>query len=385
MKKLFLKFAVAALVAPAMVLTSCDKDDNDDNNNITETFTVENGEMMGRLKSKYTLAADVELAGPVIVEEGGELTIPAGRTIKASGGFSNYILVLQGGKIFVEGTSASPVTMTSSANEPGAEDWGGLIINGRAPLADGITRSTEINANYPYGGSVANDNSGKITYLKLLYTGAKNGNNVEHNGLTLNAVGSGTVVENIYVADGGDDGIEFFGGSVNVTNLLVVNSDDDMFDMTDGWNGKLENAYGIWRSGFKSSESDPSGVEADGNMDGKFADAANMSNFTITNMTIENNSADSMNNVLKIRRGAKATITNALVKGSGPVKAKGFIVDMTDGAGNGSTASAISITNSLANGPATEVKNAADFPNVKVEAGSAGCATNSFGWTGYTF
>ncbi|MDR1678473.1 MAG: hypothetical protein LBR81_01715 [Prevotellaceae bacterium] len=394
MKKLFLRFVMAATLIAPVVFTSCSDDDDDKGGDgVTETFTVENGEMMGRLKSAYTLDADVELVGPVIVESGASLTIPAGRTIKAKGGFSCYILVLQGGKIFVNGTAEAPVTMTSGAMKdnapnPKAMDWGGLIINGRAPLADGITRSTEINTNYPYGGNDANDNSGVIKYLKLEYTGAKNGNDVEHNGLTLNAVGRATVIENIFIPYSGDDGIEFFGGSVSVKNLLVVNSDDDMFDVTDGWNGTLENAYGIWKDGFSSAESDPSGVEADGNMDGKFDKAPNMSNFTIRNMTIENNGV-LMNNVLKVRRGATAHIINAVVKGSGTVKPTGYVVDMTDGAGNGNTASEISITNAMTNSVIPTNFGTDLYPNVTVNPTPAntGCENPAtlFSWTGYQF
>ncbi|MDR1698646.1 MAG: hypothetical protein LBR75_02325, partial [Prevotellaceae bacterium] len=301
--------------------------------------------------------------------------------------FSNYILVLQGGKIFVNGTKEKPVTMTSGSSSPKSKDWGGLIINGKAPLADGKTRSTEINTLYPYGGNDEMDNSGVITYLKLEYTGANNGDNVEHNGLTLNAVGRGTTIENIFVPNGGDDGIEFFGGSVNVKNLLVVNSDDDMFDVTDGWNGTLENCYGVWENNFTSSETDPSGVEADGNMDGKFPEATKMSNFTIKDMTIVNNGVE-MNNVLKVRRGAVANIVNAVVKGNGTVKSSGAVIDMTDGAGNGNTASKISISNELTT-PVAEYKFGTDvFPNVKVEAGNTGCqnpAAAFTSWTGYQF
>jgi len=90
------------------------------------------------------------------------------------------------------------------------------VINGRAPLAGNTTGSTEINAAYIYGGNIPADNSGSITYLKLEFTGAKSSADVEHNGLTLNGVGNGTIIENIYIIEGADDAIEFFGGTVNV-------------------------------------------------------------------------------------------------------------------------------------------------------------------------
>ncbi|MBM6677017.1 hypothetical protein H6A07_09780, partial [Olsenella uli] len=87
----------------------------------------------------------------------------------------------------------------------------------------------------PYGGDQNNDNSGVLTYVSILYSGARSSADIEHNGLTLNGVGAGTTIENIYIAEGADDGIEFFGGSVNVSNLLVVNCDDDCFDFTQGY------------------------------------------------------------------------------------------------------------------------------------------------------
>jgi hypothetical protein len=99
--------------------------------------------------------------------------------------------------------------------------------------------------------------------------------------LTLNGVGSGTKISNIYVYEGADDAVEFFGGTVNVSNFLAVNPDDDMFDFTQGYTGTLKNCYGIWEKGYVSSEDDPRGVEADGNLDGKFGANPNQSNINI--------------------------------------------------------------------------------------------------------
>src|SRR5690606_7453465 len=152
------------------------------------------------------------------------------------------------------------------------------------------------------------DNSGVIEYLFLEYTGAKSSADIEHNGLTLNGVGNGTKIENIYIPYGSDDAVEFFGGAVNVKNLLVVNSDDDMFDVTQGWSGTLDNAYGVWKSGYTSTESDPRGAELDGNLDGNTPGDANQSDFFFKNITIVNESAFEMQDAIKVRRGAKANI-----------------------------------------------------------------------------
>lgn len=389
MKKYFLSFLMGIALSIPVMFTSCD-DGNDPTVTDPEAETL-SGSVRGTETLTLDASKEYTLNGPLLVEDGGTLTIPAGTVIKAKKGFSSYILVLQGGKININGTATNPVILTSDEANPKSGDWGGLIINGRAPLSGNTEGSTEISPIYVYGGNNVADNSGSISYLQLLYTGAQHPTDadIEHNGLTLNGVGSGTTIKNIYIAYGMDDGIEFFGGSVNVENLLVVNPDDDMFDMTQGWTGKLTNCYGIWEQGYSSNESDASGVEADGNLDGNTPDQTGQSNFTITNMTIDLRLAAStdtkqqMNNVIKVRRGATANISNALVKGTGNVKSTGFIVDMTDGKGNGS--GTINITDALVNKPAVEVKNASEFPGATVGGNNTGCATGNFGWTGYKF
>lgn len=371
MKKLLLGFAILS-----MLFTSCE----DGNNN---GDPVLDNELSGDISTELTLDASVEykLVGALQIVNGGVLRIPAGTVIKAEKGFNKYILVEQGGKIYINGTAEKPVTMTSAATNPGIGDWGGLIINGKAtlsgPTGEVTTATTEINPSVLYGGNVDNDNSGEIAYLKLFYTGAKSSANIEHNGLTLNGVGSGTKIENIFVLNGADDGIEFFGGSVNVKNLLVVNSEDDMFDVTQGWKGTLDNAYGIWEAGYSSTEGDPRGLELDGNFDGLTPDDINQSDFTFKNITVVNKSDFEMHDAIKVRRGAKANISNILVKG----KIKDLI-DMEDGKGNGNPATvieykAVEITN-------TTIKNPGGASIIEKNANS-GANTSIFGWTGYEF
>ena len=399
MKK-FLIITILAVIALSLTFVSCDSNDNEG-----DLTPVVDNELSGSVSGTKVLDASVEykLVGPLIVEEGGVLDVPAGTVIKSEPGFSRYILVLQGGKINIRGTASSPVVMKADKDDAGEGYWGGLIINGRAPLADpNEVGSTEVNSAYIYGGNIPNDNSGVITFLELGNTGARSSADVEHNGLTLNGVGSGTQISDLYIYDGADDAIEFFGGSVNVTNLLVVNSDDDMFDFTQGYNGTLKNAYGIWEPGFQSAESDPRGIEADGNLDGNYANHANQADFRVENMTIDLRLAQVsgdeatrtappykyMHDVIKLRRGSNAVIVNAVVKGTGTVK---DLIDLSDGKGSGDTDAQISLTNALDNNIiGNEItlpsdKTAADFPGVKVEAGNTGCPTDIFGWTGYQF
>ena len=369
----------------AMSLTSCSDDDNNDGGGGGQTgATVEIG---GTVEGTMRLDATKEyhLTSTLVVPDGATLEIPAGTTIKAAQGFDKYILVAQGGKIDARGTADNPIIFTADADNATSGYWGGLIINGKAPLSGasaGTVGATEIDNNQPYGGTDASDNSGVIEYVELLYTGARSSADIEHNGLTLNGVGNGTTINNIYIAEGADDAIEFFGGTVNVTNLLAVNCDDDCFDFTQGYSGTLTNCYGIWESGFTSTEEDPRGVEADGNLDGLGSDHTPQSNFTIKNMTIENlATATSMQDAIKVRRGAKATIENALVAGSGNIEE---LVDLNDGKGTGDAGCVINVTKNATNVDSdVNDKNPAGA-TINITSGNTGCPADIFGWTGYS-
>ena len=382
MKKFLFSLMMLVTMSTLLVLTSCDNDSGP-----IEKTDEEDKMLVGSIKEVKNLDKTVEylITGPVIIEDGGTLNIPAGTVIKAKQGFENYILVLQGGKINIAGTASEPVTITADRNNAEQGHWGGLIINGKAPLSGGEIGTTEINSDYQYGGTKVADNSGSITYLKLEYTGARSDANVEHNGLTLNGVGNGTKIENVYIPNGADDGIEFFGGSINVKNLLVVNSDDDMFDFTQGYSGTLENAYGIWEPGYVSSEEDPRGIEADGNLDGNNPAQTGQSDFTVKNMTIDLRLVPSkdegfyMHDVIKVRRGAKATIENALIKGVGQAK---DLIDVNDGKGTGQAT--ISITNALSTTLIGETINGTTAI-VTFQEANTGCPTDIFDWIGYEF
>ncbi|HPF52924.1 MAG TPA: hypothetical protein PK335_15190 [Draconibacterium sp.] len=372
MKKLLFALTIATIL-----FAGCGKDDPEP---LPPTIGEE---LQGDITEEITLDATVtyKLVGTLNVKNGGVLNIPAGTTIKATKGFNSYLIVEQGGKIYAEGTASAPIVFTSAEAEPAAGDWGGIWINGYAPISGGGTGTSEVDATLPYGGDNAADYSGVMTYVKILYSGAQSSENVEHNGLTLDAVGNGTVIENIFVKDGADDAIEFFGGTVNVTNLLVVNCDDDMFDCTQGWSGTLDNGYGIWESGYSSTESDPRGIEADGNLDGNYPDQSGQSNFTMTNITIKNSSDYIMDDGIKIRRGATATITNALMIGG---EAKNLI-DMTDSKGDANTASVVSLTVDGATSTSGDIKTNETYNDVKIVSGNTGADAAAFSWTGYGF
>ena len=167
--------------------------------------------------------------------------MPAGTQINAvADGVDVYIAALQGGKIIVNGTTGNPVIMSSTNGNPG--DWGGLTLCGKATTTAGANATAEVGG-FIYGGSTDNDSSGILRNLIIRGTGAAINADSEYNGVSFYAVGSGTVVENLAVIDGADDGVEFFGGTVSVTNLYLENNEDDAIDWTEGWNGTVTNSY----------------------------------------------------------------------------------------------------------------------------------------------
>lgn len=204
----------------------------------------------------------------ITVVSGVTLTIEPGTIVKGeagSGANATALLIARGAKLNAKGTAAAPIIFTSVADEiqPGQIDspnldisvnglWGGLIVLGRAPISgSGGAEAVQIegipanDTNGLYGGTDANDNSGEITYISIRHGGANIGEGNEINGLTLGGVGAGTKIENVEIVSTQDDGLEIFGGSVNVKNVLVWNAGDDQFDMDQAWTGTLDNFLGI--------------------------------------------------------------------------------------------------------------------------------------------
>tara|TARA_B110000285_G_scaffold46256_1_gene51865 strand:- start:1340 stop:2539 length:1200 start_codon:yes stop_codon:yes gene_type:complete len=201
-----------------------------------------------------------ELTGGYVIQSGGSLTIPAGTVITATGGTAAYIAVAVGGELFINGTAASPVVMTSGAANPAAGDWGGLVICGDAPTNKGVNVTSEV-ADLIYGGTDLTDSSGSIEYLRVEYTGATFSNDKEFNGVSLFGVGSGTTFNYVQSLNGGDDGIEFFGGTVSGNYLVSIGSGDDSIDFADGWNGNGSNWYikGGAKAGIEGSNNGDNG------------------------------------------------------------------------------------------------------------------------------
>jgi len=387
------------LLAASLVFSSCDDDDPKKDTD-TPDGEIESQDdvdlvvtdLQGEVTGDITLAASKEwiLTGPLVVNDGATLTIEAGTTIKAAAGGSNvYIAIDRGAKISAIGTAASPIKFTSNAASPASGNWGGLLLIGNAPITGGGSAVTEV-VDFIYGGNVANDNSGTLKYVILEYTGALINDEKEFNGLTLYAVGTGTTIDNIFIKNGNDDSIEFFGGTVNVSNILAVNATDDLFDYTQGWVGTGTDLYGIREQGYDVLSSDPRGIEGDGNFDGLTPGLTPQSNPTLTNVTIVNKStvAGGMNDVLKIRRNSAGSFSNVRVIFADNAPAPGDFVDCANGGGTGDAAASTTITISGTGANLNTADNNAGANSATITVGeTTGVAdpATKFAWTGYTF
>lgn len=401
MKRLFL----SSLAIVALLATSCGSDDDaptpkpnpaekDGIIASQDDPDLDVTDLKGDVTADITLAANQEwvLNGALAVKDGATLTIEAGTTIKATAGGTNvYIVVEQGGKIMANGSATSPIKITSAAGNPRAGDWGGLLINGKAPISGGGTSTTEV-LPLQYGGTEAADNSGVLNYVVVEYTGARINGEKEFNGITLYGVGSGTTITNVASLYGDDDAIELFGGTVNVTNALMVDARDDLFDWTQGWIGNGSNWYGLRTADFTAISEDPRGIEGDGNLDGNSPGDSGQSNATIDGLTLVNAGVIQFADMIKIRRGSNATITNALVALVGGDATVSDTVDLTDKRGYASND--INITFTGANIDINDIKfdateDGTDIPantgTVNATAGATGGTDSSiFAWTGFT-
>ena len=208
----------------------------------------------------------------------------------------------------------APIVMTSD-KEPGERaraDWGGLIINGRAPLNVPGGEATGEGDTGVYGGDDPNDDSGQLYYLRVEFAGTEFSPDNELNGIAFQGVGRMTEVDHVMVKFNKDDGLEFFGGTVEVKHVICFGIADDSFDWTDGWQGK-----GQFLIALQVGDDADQGIEADNNGDNN--DLEPRSNPTLYNLTLLGDpfsypGLESDTGML-LREGTAATIRNFIVAG----------------------------------------------------------------------
>jgi hypothetical protein len=232
----------------------------------------------------YRTQAELQAAGITQGGDGPTLTIQAGATLAFQTN-SDFMIINRGSRIIADGRPDAPITLTSVSDVNGTvgpedvQQWGGVVINGFAvsnkcsytgtrgvdlALAPGTECSIDAEGSAgddesQYGGANDADDSGILRYVIVKHTGAQVGNGDELNGVSFGGVGSGTIVDNLEVYSTFDDGVEMFGGSFDITNLVAVYARDDSIDIDEGYNGTITNALVV-----QSAADGNHCIEADG-------------------------------------------------------------------------------------------------------------------------
>ncbi len=190
----------------------------------------------------------------------GAITIEPGTVLIGGGGSADYLYVSPGSKIFANGTPGAPIVLTSdqdgfiAGTTPNPGDLGGLVVSGNAPsnaCPDApFNCFSEFDQTQRFGGDDPHDSSGEISYFQVRYAGIEFQPNAEVNAFTFQGVGDGTRVHHLQAFRGQDDGIEFFGGTVNVDYMVVTEGGDDAVDWDLGYSGNLQYGLVIHGEGF---------------------------------------------------------------------------------------------------------------------------------------
>lgn len=316
MKKQLLLCAMSVMV----FLASCSKSTEDDD--YTPPVDGNTVEVKGDITASTSWSADkiYLLKGNVFVTNNATLTIAPGTIIKGDKATKGALVITRGAKINATGTVDKPIVFTSSiaAGARAQGDWGGIILLGKAqnnvgtsvPI-EGISDDTEKGK---HGGTDNADNSGVMKYVRIEYAGIALSPDNEINGLTFGSVGSGTVIDYIEVYRSGDDAFEWFGGSVNCTHLLAIDTWDDDFDTDNGYSGKVQ--FGLaQRLSVTADVSGSNGFESDNNSAGSNATpqtSAVFSNMTILGPVGQGSVNANFQHGAQIRRNSAISIFNSV-------------------------------------------------------------------------
>ena len=311
MKKLLIIFLIVGLV-------SCKKELGGTNTpiNIPASTTLS-----GNINITTTLTADKvwTLKGYVYVTDGAKLIIQPGTTIISDIAEKGALIIERGAQLIAEGTAAKPIVFTSGkvVGERMPGDWGGIVLLGRATTNRTSEPTIEGGIGRVYGGNNDADNSGVLKYIRIEYAGVAAMPNSEINALTLGAVGSGTILENIQTVYANDDAFEFFGGTVNASNLYAYATADDDFDFDFGYRGTITNSISKRDPQFVDMGDAGNGVESDN--DGVGSTSQPYTHPKLLNLILigpfNATSLPNHNLGLRFRRASQFTIQNSKIIG----------------------------------------------------------------------
>ena len=289
---------------------------------VTSTLRLTRGNLY-ELSGRVDIGVDVGADGTDPAGTPASLIIESGVTIFGDEG-DDHLVINRGSTIFSNGTADAPVIFTSEDDILNAQvdaensigEWGGLVILGRAPInrcdVAGATPGTNDcqnaiegveNPNAIYGGDLATDSSGTLQYTQVRFAGKELATGNELNGISYGGVGSGTTVDYVQVHNNSDDGMEMFGGTVNLRHIVLTGNDDDSLDTDNGWQGKVQ--YLIVKQRDAGGDNM---VEASSVAPG----ALPASNATVSNFTFIN-TGNTSGNGLRLNTGTIGTYVNGVV------------------------------------------------------------------------
>jgi hypothetical protein len=284
--------------------------------------------LSGEITKDTTLTTDAfwALDGAVFVgkdkADSATLTIEPGAVIFGDNG-SDYLVVSRDSKIEATGTKNDPIIFTSKQDVIGettaAGQWGGMVLLGngisnKCPAEGDCALQVEgVEAGAVFGGTDNTDSSGTLKYVVVKNAGYELSTGNELNGITFGAVGSGTTVDYLQVHNNSDDGVEFFGGAVNLKHVVLTSIDDDSIDWDNGFQGKMQFVY---VEQDKNSTDANRGIEADN--DGKTPSKDPKSLPIISNLTIIGNNFKGEDEAegIYLREGTGLHLYNTVITGS---------------------------------------------------------------------
>jgi hypothetical protein len=290
---------------------------------IDKPVIVVTGEINGTVN--WTSNYYYVLRGAVFVNDGATLNIAAGTRVIGEAGSVGTLIVLRGGRLNAIGTRTAPIVFTSdqAVGNRARGDWGGIILNGRAPVnLEGGEGAGEGDTGV-YGGTNPNDNSGTLRYVRVEFAGVEFSPDNELNGVAFQGVGRGGAYEYIQVHMNRDDAFEWFGGTADIKYAVASNAADDNFDWTFGWSGRAQFLVVTQRG-----DDADNGIEADNNEFNN--NLLPRSNPQVYNITMcgdpDRNEGAEGPRAGNLRRGTAFTIRNFLITG---FKTVGFQISDT--------------------------------------------------------
>ena len=313
------------ILASTVFAAACQKDSTTPivPTNGKQTLTLQNGAVITGVYKNTILnvpEGTFTLKGYVYFEDGSEINIAAGAIIKSDVADKGALIIERGAKINALGTASKPIVFTSgkAVGQRNPGDWGGIVILGKATTNRSTEPTIEGGVGKNFGGTVDNDNSGTLKYVRIEFAGIASQPNSEINGLTLGGVGSGTTIEYVQVAYGNDDAFEIFGGTVNAKYLVAYATADDDFDFDFGYRGRIQFGVALRDPSFIDGGDAGNGIECDNDATGTLATPVTrpvLSNFTFIGPNVDNTSSKNHNFANRFRRSTQFVLNNSVLMG----------------------------------------------------------------------